>query len=780
MSAINCCSFPRSSSPGLPNSRVVETPQHIDNQPLQQFDPLPLFTPASTMGSAQSREVREIFTSAQDDDPPRASISLRRRKRPKRQPPATVRHKESNGRLYTFAERLKRKMSLESGLSRRSSGMRLKHSIDEEDIERRQELKRALHRRLQEDLLRDRSASQGGYDEDAIPIPMPQMTLPRNQDLNQINPKEAADEYRQLHATQTSERKLSGQSKPEKYSPKVTTIQDGSTVRRVLRKKSSVLAALDAEQHPPGIPTEPDIRLASGQSTSPFQFNNLVVPKRSQLTLRKASVEQIDTADRNCDATRPRVLVKGASGVLGRSTPNIRLQFGYSREPSRQVPHRAYDPTTEDLGFSGIDGAADNQGAVRVSTEQRLIPHWEAQAGQHAATGKIRVSQSLSQIAESSDQWHKRSSSSVYSKQPNVYRSSSQHSAQSSVVREAVLHAKQHPDRSTENLCLRKPHQHVASSIYSSFGGSQQDIANLDGIREPCPASRRKSTAYDLFSAENKATSSRWEKAFQAHTEEDNAIAGKKRNSILPRRKCSVAIRRRDTVSQNTDSVTLKRGSPESTRHGLGRPALRRLETYSFASSLRSVSPSGGVRDPTASRNATNRGGRNASPARSSGSWTKFPSHTRPERSLSPANSSDGVFSRDFAMEITQTRNPSDKPLRTLPTMDKRKSRSLTFRKSLTNTLGRLYRSQELRGHNDKGHRSSISAGGLTEYPELELPAGLGEGAASAWSKIYEDCVPQRDVIDASSVVDLGSTSPKWQQSISRENIGRVRKTSSG
>ena len=780
MSATNCCSFPRSSSTDLPNSRVVGALRQIDYGSLQQFDPISVVTPASTMGSAQSREVRQIFASSQDDNAPGSSLSIRRRKRPKREIPATIHHKDSTGRLYTFAERLKRKMSRESGLTKRSSRMRLKHSISEEDIERRQELKRALHRRLQEDLLRDRSANEGGYDEDAMPIPTPHMTLGRNEDFDQMNLKSIADDFTPPNAPQTSDQKLSGLTKPCNHSTKVTTIQDGSTVRNVLRKKSSAHATLHTGHHPPDSPPEPDIRIAAGQSTSPFHFNNLVIPKRSRLSLRNAPTEQSGTAKGDSDTLRPRVLVKGASGVFGRSTPNMRLQFGYSGKRSRQLSHGANcDPATEESGFGGIDGAADRRENVRVFTKQKLISRRETQAGQHTAARKIRVSQSLSQIAENSGQWHKRSSSSIYSKQPNMYRSSSQYSARSSMLRNVVPRTNPHPDRSYDNLSLRQPHQHIASSVYSSYCDSRHDVANLDGSREPYPTGRRHSTAYDLFSAENKAASPLWGKAVQDHAEEKPPAPAKRRNSMLPGGKISMVVRRRVSILKDAGRAIPKRESSEGRRHGLERPVLRRHEEYSSASSLRSVSPSGRDKDPTASTKATRKRGRHTSPARSSGSWARFPSHTRPNRSSSPASSSDGVLSRDFGMEIAQIQDPNSKPFRTLPAIDKRKSRSLSFRKSLTNTLGRLYRSQvELRGYMDKGHRSSISAGGLSEYPELEVPAGLGEGAASAWSKMYEDCVPPRDAIDASSVVELDLPSPTWRPNVSREHVARIRKTS--
>lgn len=790
MSTTICCSFQIPSSPDLPNSKIIQALQESDNCRLQQLDPIAFVTPISTMGSAQSREVREIFASSQDHNARRSFGSTARRKGPRRELPATVRHKESSGRLSNFTERLKRKMSRESGLSKKSSKLRLKNSLSEEDIQRRQELKRALHQRLQEDLLRDRSASEGGYDEDAMPIATPHLTLGRNESFGHINPEDITEVPRPPDASQTSDRKLGGQSKGENFFAKVTTVHNGSTVRKVLRKKKSAPAAFLAEQHPSQPTVGPEMRIASGQSTRPFHFKSLVIPKRSRLSLRKAPVERPDNAKGDSDTLRPGLRVRGVSGIFGRSTPNMRLHFGYTGKPSRQKQHRANrDPAIGKLGLGGIDGVVDSHNPVTAPTKQISLRNHEPLATQHLASRPIRVSQSRSQIGESSSQWHMRRTSSVYSRQPTFHRSSSQYSTRSSIFPEVGLRTavevpekkippKQHLNRSKDDLLWRHQPQHTASSGYSSRGGSRQSIPNLDGTREPYPSARRQSTAYDLFSAESKEATSLWEKAFQGHAEEDAAISIGRRSSMLPRRKYSVAIRRGASVSQETSSGSPKSGVPVGRRHRIARPSLRRLQKYSSASSLRSLSPSNRVREPTDHTNGARRRGRNSSPARSAGSWSRFPSHTRAERSSSPASSSDGVQSRDFAVEITRPQNPGNTQTGTFPAMEKRKSRSLTFRKSITNTLGRLYRSQvELRGF-DRGHRSSISGGGELEYPELEIPAGLGEGGATVWSQMYEDCVPPRDGIDDSSVADLDLALPKWRPGFSHEAVSRTRMSS--
>lgn len=124
------------------------------------------------------------------------------------------------------------------------------------------------------------------------------------------------------------------------------------------------------------------------------------------------------------------------------------------------------------------------------------------------------------------------------------------------------------------------------------------------------------------------------------------------------------------------------------------------------------------------------------------GAWGRYPSHTRLDRTFS-AGPTDEVQTRDFALEaairfamgedneeIEPTARPITPPL--LPGQKKRKkklghtriakSHSMTFGKSFLKNYTKMFRSQsiEFRNHG-QGHRSSISTGGILEFPELEL-----------------------------------------------------------
>ncbi|KAL9115520.1 MAG: hypothetical protein Q9227_000841 [Pyrenula ochraceoflavens] len=116
--------------------------------------------------------------------------------------------------------------------------------------------------------------------------------------------------------------------------------------------------------------------------------------------------------------------------------------------------------------------------------------------------------------------------------------------------------------------------------------------------------------------------------------------------------------------------------------------------------------------------------------------WAQFPSHTRSDRNQH-AGLNDQIEVRDFSDPILDTPLPQAHP-RTQSTTGKltwrlhkrKKSRSMTFtRLSAKNFLRQytgLFRSQssDLRRLRT-GHRSSISAGGVVEYPELEMIPGF-------------------------------------------------------
>lgn len=116
------------------------------------------------------------------------------------------------------------------------------------------------------------------------------------------------------------------------------------------------------------------------------------------------------------------------------------------------------------------------------------------------------------------------------------------------------------------------------------------------------------------------------------------------------------------------------------------------------------------------------------------GAWSRYPSHTREHRTGS-AGTTDKVKTRDFAYDINplnileEEDSSEDSPHGKLKRKGKKKartglpkSRSMMLGKEYIKNYVRLIRSPSVEWlHSGKGHRSSISAGGSVEHPELEV-----------------------------------------------------------
>lgn len=177
-------------------------------------------------------------------------------------------------------------------------------------------------------------------------------------------------------------------------------------------------------------------------------------------------------------------------------------------------------------------------------------------------------------------------------------------------------------------------------------------------------------------------------------------------------------------------------------------------------------------------------------------SWSRFPSHTRAERSFSSAGKEDLVYARDFALEPCEwDLNGGDKEGVGEQGWGK-KYRRHTFEKSMAQKW-RRYHSSSLRP-TKRGFRSSISVGGVLEYPELAIlptleavplvsravssdsvddpesnlamssssltsprdagPDRAAEDGARLWSQVYQGCLLPRPITsDETSTKDSAS-----------------------
>ena len=216
---------------------------------------------------------------------------------------------------------------------------------------------------------------------------------------------------------------------------------------------------------------------------------------------------------------------------------------------------------------------------------------------------------------------------------------------------------------------------------------------------------------------------SAWERALRDHAKEDAAILKTRPGSESQHPLESKSCKSNKQMSSSQDSQEQACGSEWQEQHYPSRelwPEIQ-LETRFNPHSLPRQGGSLHHRplvDPIPS----------SSSSQSAGMWARFPSHTRPERSTSPAGKSDNVYTRDFAHLTSNAAldAPPKVKLGTFQQDKKTKSKNMTFGGDILSNLSHLYKTKNYdlkrRVTNEaRGHRSSISAGGLLEYPELEM-----------------------------------------------------------
>ncbi|KAL8737639.1 MAG: hypothetical protein Q9181_001482 [Wetmoreana brouardii] len=215
--------------------------------------------------------------------------------------------------------------------------------------------------------------------------------------------------------------------------------------------------------------------------------------------------------------------------------------------------------------------------------------------------------------------------------------------------------------------------------------------------------------ATNLLYTEDAASA--WERALREHVEEDKAILKARVGSIsyeigrddLKRRAQSRRFTRTPSPLGNIIEDPWSQARGRVTEPTSGRVSPTQV-VPSSPSKTQQGSPNRDVSGEPPSRAAS-------TSTRSVDSWTRYPSHTFRERTEA-ASAKDNVITRDFAIGHFPERKISNK-----------KSRSMTFGKSMLHKIGRLYqtRTSDFRRYH-AGHRSSISVGGVLEYPELEIP----------------------------------------------------------
>ncbi|KAK3171162.1 hypothetical protein OEA41_003246 [Lepraria neglecta] len=292
MAPLRCCGFRRSLTPEPEPVRLVESSQTTRRR-------FALSSHASSTEMTDVRPVREIFASASKDESSYETPAESAHDLPKqREVRPGIHRSESSRRLHEAASKVRKRMSRDSGMSKRSSKKTLRSSLSTEDIERRNELKRALQKRVEDDILEDLTASDNSYDEDAVPIKTPGTTWGRHEGTIQISPKHLSkalrrsDEPSRPSYTELKQRDLS-----QAYAPKSMAV----ALSRMLTQRASHLSGESDDQVANTLTESPKRK----RSSKKYIFDDEDTPKKVPETRTPSPLTRANTVIRVTPSAKP-------------------------------------------------------------------------------------------------------------------------------------------------------------------------------------------------------------------------------------------------------------------------------------------------------------------------------------------------------------------------------------------------------------------------------------------------------------------------------------------
>ena len=245
------------------------------------------------------RPIREIFASASKDESSYETPAESAHDLPKqREVRPGIHRSESSRRLHEATSKVRKRMSRDSGMSKRSPKKTLRSSLSTEDIERRNELKRALHKRVEDDILEDLTASDNSYDEDAVPIKTPRTTWDRHEGAIQISPKRLSkalrrpDELSRSSYTELKQRDLS-----QAYAPKSMAV----ALSRMLTQRASHLSGESDDQVANTLTESPKRK----RSSKKYIFDDEDTPKKVPETRTPSPLTRANSVIRVTPSAQP-------------------------------------------------------------------------------------------------------------------------------------------------------------------------------------------------------------------------------------------------------------------------------------------------------------------------------------------------------------------------------------------------------------------------------------------------------------------------------------------
>lgn len=374
MAPLNCCSFRRAVSPEPQPAVLINTSRTGERFALSSHTP-------SRAGSHEkistTQPVRKISALANNNDvahdtSPASGNDIASA----HETVSGVRHRGSNSLLHGVASKVRKRISRDSGVSKRSSKTRPRSSLSEDEYQRREELKRALHQRVREHIQEGSNISDASYDEDAVPIGTPRGTWGRHEGSIQISPKHLSNALRRSESP-SAYAELDPRILSQAYAPKNTAM----ALSRMLVQRGSNLARESEEQVVES--KAENIRRAS--TTQKYEFSDedspMQVPKtRSHSPLGRSNTVlhmPISTKALQINVANPEFLNSpGASSYLLPIRPkrlsdsttggDSRLSFADLRQGT--LSNEANETHRSTLGSARVPGIYDTK--IRPASEQ--------------------------------------------------------------------------------------------------------------------------------------------------------------------------------------------------------------------------------------------------------------------------------------------------------------------------------------------------------------------------------------------------------------------------
>ncbi len=378
MAPLNCCSFRRAVSPEPQPIVLIDTSRTGGRFALSSHTP----SRAGSHGSVSNPQpIREIFASATKNDVAQEASTASGIEIAAAHETQSGAHRTSSNRpLRDVAGKVRKRISRDSGISMRSSKTRLRSSLSEDGYQRREELKRALHQRVQEDIDECSKISDGSYDEDAVPIKTPRSTWGRHEGSIRISPRRLSSALRRSESP-SAHAELDPRTLSQAYAPKNTAvalsrmlIQRGSNLARESEEQavdSNVESArrTSATQKYNFSDEESPIRVPMARSHSSLDRSNTVLHKPSSTKLLEIDVANPESLNTPGVSSSPDLLPVCLERVHDSAAgEDSRLSFADASQGASS--NEANETHRSTLGSARFPGVYDTR--IRPASEQLL------------------------------------------------------------------------------------------------------------------------------------------------------------------------------------------------------------------------------------------------------------------------------------------------------------------------------------------------------------------------------------------------------------------------